>query len=272
MGYTKVVRSGNLLEIYEFSKERRSNETFIKRSKRNAVPVRRNPGRRVDNLKRSAKLFRRIVRANLGGNESVVFLTLTMHSVVSRKASGIAYTQFIQRLAREHGRHIRCFGVPEKQKRGAWHFHALVIGLNEEETKKERTTRNIARLWGYGTCDAVITDGSIKLAAYLTKYMSKQMPVEGSDRANRVSEFVEAQGSGKAYFVTRNVMRPLSAGSNSFDIAKDLIVPVEKSPLHERVYSTKWLGTCNYKSYLIPTIYGQDRDAGEGARDESRNV
>jgi len=264
MGYTKAVRSGNLLELYEFTKARTDNSRYIKRQNERIKRRDEDAPRRSDNIRATRRLFRRIVRANLGGTECVAFLTLTMYACVSKRASGFAYTQFIQRLRIRYGRHIRCLGVPEKQKRGAWHFHAIVIGLNEETLKKERLTRNIGRLWGYGTCDVIHTDGSTKLVGYLTKYMSKGLQVKRPGGKGGVQEQMVADSGGKAYFITRNVMRPMSVGSNSFDIARDLVVPVDNSPLYDRVYMTKWLGSCHYQCFVIPTEYGNENPR-EGA-------
>lgn len=252
MGYQKLVRSGNLIEIYDYSKdlpERRE-------GKREVGPKRSvSASRRIDNAKRLKKSFIRLVRANLDGNGRPVFLTLTMAEVARIDDAYGIFTEFGQRFRRRYGSHIRYIAVPEFQERGAVHFHVLVWGLSEEviyaETPKsvsieglvsvERGSRQLQHLWGYGYVDCLLTDGSPKLAFYVAKYMHKAL----------LDERLRGQ---KSYSCSRNCLRPLSlATKTSVAFALDAwgVKLSTAVPLLEKNFDTYWLGRGRYRSYLI---------------------
>ena len=73
---------------------------------------------------------------------------------------------------------------PNSLPRGRIHFHGLLfnVPLSLGDTRNgqrtiaygdERTTRTLANLWGEGFVDATKTDGSPKLAFYISKYITK---------------------------------------------------------------------------------------------------
>ncbi|MBI4090439.1 MAG: hypothetical protein HY422_00250 [Candidatus Komeilibacteria bacterium] len=74
--------------------------------------------------------------------------------------------------------------VPELSPRGRIHFHGLLfnVPLHLGDTCKdrriishgtERTSRTLATLWGEGFVGVVQTDGSPRLAGYISKYITK---------------------------------------------------------------------------------------------------
>jgi len=231
----KVIRSGDLIEVYEYAKNLpirrkvRQPDTYGKRDRRVGP-------RREDSIRRAAKSFRRIVRANLGGDEPPALFTFTMYQELSYTASVRVFTKFIVRLRRNHGREFRYIVVPEFQKRGAVHWHALFWGISHEIAKTETETRYIARLWLAGFCDGLITDGHPKLAGYLSKYMSKAM------HDIRL-------GGKKAYYASRNILRPMCVSSANVVEYLSEIVGVDNSPLHTHEFDTQWLGRAIYKQY-----------------------
>lgn len=236
MAYTKVIRSGNLIEIYEYSRTPATRYRKIQRKESPRKRFSKTTPRREDAIRRASKSFRRIVRANLVGDEAPALLTLTMYSILSVEASFRELTRFLSRCRREFGGGWRAIFVPEFQKRGAVHFHGLIWGLGHE-IEKERTTRNFQRFWLRGFCDCLPTDGHPKLAGYLSKYMSKGM----SD--------IRLNGK-KAYTATRNIMRPMSVSSTSRNLEEDLDIHT-LSPAHAHQFDTLWLGRCNYKAIIL---------------------
>lgn len=253
MGYTKIIRSGTLVEIYEYKKE--VQEIRPRRKKLKGFHT-RNISRRHDNVLRTTKAIRRLIRSNLDRVESPALLTCTMYEILPVSTSWKAYTIFQQRLRKLYGKQIKYVAVLEFQKRGAVHFHALVWGLPEHvkcegyyDRKKrkfihkchesklcERRTRRIQHQWLRGWCDCIVTDGSTKLAGYITKYLRKQMP----------DKRLAGQ---KAYSTSRNMLRPMSAGGNTMDEYIDQFVDIHSKPLHHHVFDTEWLGQCTYKAY-----------------------
>lgn len=242
MGYTKLIRSGNTLEIYEYEKglptKRKHPRKVIRKPKNLRFIARRRP----DNLKRLRKGFVRLVASNLNREAPPVFVTLTMAQIVP---IGIAYEQFAHfraRLRRYLGIDFKYIAVPEFQKRGAVHFHMLLwAGSLNKELMYERDNRYLQRLWLLGFVDIMQTDGDIKLAHYLGKYLSKSL--------------CDQRLSGeKAYSASRNVVRPLSIPfASALDYTQELFgidIDTEK-PLHEIEYETYWLGKGRYRKFNL---------------------
>jgi len=245
VGYTKVIKSGNLLEIYQYEKAPIS--TYTHRRKRtqqtpdsggHSAPK----PRRLDNVLRSKRRFIRLVRANCGGADKPSLITLTMRSIVSLETANPLFTGWVRLLKSTFGDGIRYIGVPEFQKRGAVHFHVLVWGIPSEITVNERDSRYLQNLWGYGYVDCIATDGSDKLAGYLGKYMSKSL--------------LDERISGKrGYYCSSNVLRPLHFKTTQVADHTALIWGVDKVLVHEAVFMTDWLGEGRYYRYnLIESV------------------
>lgn len=266
MAYYKVIQSGSQVEVYEFALTP-SNKGYVKprvkkseEDRRRLKRLRANLPRRASSIRRARDAFRRIVLANISGESHPVLATFTMYEVVPLKVAWKRFEEFSARLRRKYGRRYRIIVVPEFQKRGAVHFHSLVWDLAPEigcvgqfvgygskrrfiekcspERKCERSTRNLQRAWLWGFCDCIETDGSVKLAGYLSKYMSKAM----SDPRLR---------GARSYSASRNVLRPMSVSGSSIGAYLEEIVGVDNLPLHTREFDTKYLGRSSYKRYKV---------------------
>jgi len=126
------------------------------------------------NVQRCVSAFRRLVRANLVGDECPAFLTLTYVQIVSLKTAWSDFKGFILRLKRRNPR-LKYVAVVEFQKRGAPHFHVLAWGIKKEIQEAERDTRYIQHQWLRGWVDLVRTDGHPAISSYMSKYMRKAM-------------------------------------------------------------------------------------------------
>jgi len=248
VGYTKVIQSGNYLEIYEYS-QTLSTRPKRKRKSRGFTGTSRT--KRYDNVARASKHFVRLIRSNLVRETPPALLTLTCYQKLSHKESWAAFSRFILQLNRLLGRKITYIAVLEYQKRGAPHFHALMWNLPPElpctgyydkqrrrfihtcaATKRcERSTRNLQHQWLRGFVDCIQSDGNPKLATYLGKYLSKQM---------RDIRFLRK----RAYNCSRDVLRPMSASGNSLNEYLEYIIPDEPEVQFYREFDTHWLGRC----------------------------
>jgi len=262
MTYTKIIRSGNTLEVYEYEKSIRKTfyRTPPKRDRDN-----RPFGRRGDNARRSKRNFQRIVQSNLVGAENPAFLTLTFVQSIDYQASYKALYRFLQALRWRVGPALRYIAVPEFQKRGAVHYHLLVWGLPHElpctgryikkggktrflhtcprGARCERATRRLQSIWLRGFVDIVRTNGHPAIAGYLSKYMSKSL-------------LDPRLGGKKAHFTSRNTLRPLFLGSELpySDLVElgFLITPGEKTVMrHGMVFKTMFLGECLFRRFSI---------------------
>jgi len=240
MGYSKVIKSGSQVELWEFERDLPRRNNHVRKTKRDLYDFAVNTRRR-DNSARQKKAFVRLVRANLGGTRPPALVTLTMREIWPVAYSQSRFHVFTTKLRKRLGKTFRFIAVIEFQERGAVHFHALFWDLPQEIIENERSTRYIANLWGEGFVDIKQTDGSVKLAGYLGKYMAKAL----SD--NRLS-------GKRAYNASHNVQRPLSLKGGLFRTYSELLIGIELSTAearHDRSFETQWLGECRYRLYEL---------------------
>lgn len=251
MGYNKIISYGNNLEVYEYEKDivilvgrkRRDTEiTFsedgLATSREDSLP-KGDVGKRSDNARRASLAFRRIVASNLGGSALPILITLTYRDNFTDLAGGYRHlTTFIQTLRRRFGKNFSYVLVPEFQKRGAVHFHALFWGLPETVLSMERKTRRISKIWGKGFVFIKQTDGNEKLAFYLAKYFTKA--------------FLDPRlKNQKSYVASRNIKRPLEQ-KGPFHMPTVLDeYGAKEEPIVDREYQTKWLGKGRYRLFKI---------------------
>lgn len=245
MGHTKTIQSGNQIEVWNYEREL----PYIAHGPRKKKQIHtdlysfKTVLKRRDNISRQKKNFVRLVQANLAGTDAPIFLTLTMREVVEISEANKSFNRFSTKIRQRLGKEIRYISVPEFQKRGAVHFHVLIWGLEENLIKTERHTRFIAKLWSEGFIDLKKTDGSIKLAGYLGKYMAKSL----SDPRLSMR---------RAYNASRNVKRPAVFSGGIIKGYFKEVFGIELStdtPCYEKQYTTQWLGRCDYKVYEIKT-------------------
>jgi len=237
MGHSLMISSGSILETYVYEQEITPILSF--RKKRN--PFRRiSKDRRLDNVVRLKRVFERLVFSNCLRQCKALLFTFTFVGIMDISGGYRSFHSFTKRLRRLYGSDFRYIAVPEFQKRGSIHFHVLIWGLPDRLLKDERSTRSIQRLWGYGYVDIVQTDGSPKLARYLSKYLFKLLQ---DDRLFHQ----------KAFVCSRNVLRPVRLAFKSAFALSSYIFDLELStpPSFQRVYNNKWLGRCNYSFYKI---------------------
>lgn len=251
MGYTKIINYANTLEVYEYEKDV---VVLLGRSRGageigdfpddvdtcGADSLQKDPfrlGKRSDNARRASLAFRRIVASNLGGLTPPLLVTLTYRdNYTDLKGAYRHLSSFVQSLRHKYGKTFKYIAVPEFQKRGAVHFHALVWALPEEVFLLERETRTLARLWGFGFVYLKETDGHEKLSHYLSKYMAKA--------------FVDPRlRNQKCYTASRNISRPVIQ-TGSFNIPTVLEeYGITEPPVVDREYLTNWLGRGRYRIF-----------------------
>lgn len=252
MGYNKAIIYGNNFELYQYEKERfdvgeRSKRERIKRpkgqdlasSRANSLSSEEGQTKRQDNARRASRAFRLIVASNLGNSAPPLLVTLTYRYPQTHLSQGYRhYTTFIKNLRYVYGKSFRFCAVPEFQKNGRVHFHALIWDLPESVFFQERKTRQIAKCWGQGYVFLKQTDGNDRLSSYLSKYMAKA--------------FTDSRLAGqKAYTCSRNCLRPVvvSGFSPVWPILDDW--GVDNSSCSTKEYMTQWLGQAKVSYYKL---------------------
>jgi len=257
MGYKKLIRYGEFVETYEYEKPVLYHGRKGKRVQESlgmpSVPLcgedlerqrEQKNARRKTNIRNSVLAFKRLVLANLGPTSKPLFVSLTYAGITSDlREAREDFKSFSKNLHYRFGDQVRYICVPEWQKRGSIHFHALVWGLPLGLVKTERNTRLVASLWGKGFVDLKETDGHAKIASYLSKYMSKV--------------FIDERLSGKkCYTTSRNIKRPIVEKNPimlmyNYGELLDLPDLSTATLLQEKEYMTQWLGQAIYKKYQL---------------------
>jgi len=194
-----------------------------------------NEERRKDSILRTQIKIRNIIDCNIG-EERIKFLTLTFaKNITDISEAMFDWNVFIKKMRYRYG-HIEYLTVIEFQKRGAVHFHGLYFDL-PLSVLNERETRGLAKLWGWGFVDVILSDGDHRISTYLSKYMLK---------ASGDKRLLEQ----KAYVCSRNIKRSVtSTGMVLMTTYLDEIIGVDTPCQVSRSYDTVWLGRCDYKLF-----------------------
>jgi len=123
-------------------------------------------------LSRTRTKLYRYIWCNIGawGKFPPVFFTVTYerNETDIRKANN-DFRCFIKRLNTEIRGRVKYICIPEFQERGAVHYHIMFFNL--PYIKKER----IQAIWGHGSTRIEAAANIDNLAAYMAKYLSKDM-------------------------------------------------------------------------------------------------
>jgi hypothetical protein len=250
MGHMRMVQFGDTLEIYEYKKDLTLAQQGIRKyARRVNLPLLASDRtdtlsplefkKRQDNAIRSRMVFSRIVETNLFRVGRPVLASFTYaENFKDIRGAWEDFRSFIHSLRRKLGSRFSYVAVPEFQKRGAVHFHALFWGLPLGTVEDERSTRLVAGIWQKGFVDLKHTDGNLKIAGYISKYMSKAYL---DPRLLRQ----------KAFSCSRNIERPLNQSIGMvWPILEDYQLSTSP-PLKSAIYMTKWLGECRKRIYKI---------------------
>lgn len=140
--------------------------------------------RRPDNIRRTRKICMRRVSSALEELGSPLLVTLTFSGDASDASYANDSLRYFQVRLRAEFPEAQSLFIPELSPRGRIHFHGLLfnvplslgdtrVGRKRLQDGMERKTRVLAGLWGEGFVDALKTDGSPKLASYISKYITK---------------------------------------------------------------------------------------------------
>lgn len=194
----KVIVSGNVVEVYTFEDGFFYNEPEyyiepVKSEKKRSKEV------DVSSIYRTRRTLRRLIESNSGAYKeggkvlNDRFVTLTFkENVKDLTVANREWNRFVDRFNRkfyERG-YLKYVGVPEFQKRGAVHYHALFFNMPFLKDAHKK----IWDSWGHGfVFREDVKKGSV--ARYLGKYIEKGF--RDSRLKNR-----------RRYLASRNLFRP----------------------------------------------------------------
>jgi hypothetical protein len=266
MGYTKIVQFGDTTEIYEYENDLHQKKgidtkkaTILAQGWRGAATqslfnvkekrkkMARDEAKRkgqykrpISSIKRSTTNFFRLVHHNNCIAETINFITLTFSYDISYRKATYVTQEFFRRLKKDHSELSLSFiSVPERTKKGRYHFHLLVYNLPPETASIERKTRNIQRKFQHGYVDVMLASKlTTGIAGYMAKYMAKSITDESYE-------------AGRSYSHSRGIEKPTSAGSNSIGGYISEFVDNETiDSVKESEYNVPYLGKCRYKKII----------------------
>ncbi|MFA5616303.1 MAG: hypothetical protein WDK95_05545 [Syntrophorhabdaceae bacterium] len=262
----KVVKSGSLLEIYQFGRDinlgrtlrRNKTEEELEMAKKFPKPKASPEEILKASARRSKRMIKRLIRSNSfhwfhsnGKPYLPITLTLTFaENITDLKKANYEFTKFIRRLNYEtneiEGRdlkqsNLKYLAVYELQARGAIHYHMIFFNL-----PYIKDIYNCLRdIWGQGRIMVGGKDKNFtkikdqkklnKIIDYFTKYIQK-------------SVFENHFPRQKKYITSKQLLKPLE---NSSGEVVSLIQ--ERMPTESLVY--KWDGESEYnQSHIKDTI------------------
>lgn len=218
-----------------------------------SAPIKQAKVRDENTARRSVLAFRKLCIANLDRFGNPIWASFTYaENMDSLARARQDWAAFVKRAEYRFGPEFRFIAVTEFQKRGAVHYHAFLWGLPANTVEEERRSRVVATLWGHGFVDLVNTDGSPKMATYMSKYATKN--------------FMDIRFAGRRlYSASKNIVRPvvdrgaiLAMYNGDVPGYPDLSTGVV---VHESEYDTISMGRAIYKKYKLLKAYDADSNA-----------
>ena len=161
---TKLIISGNSVELYKYSKVIKENIKNNNEGRRRAGGTNRN---RTGTLHKAKGKLLRIVSSN----QWSMMLTLTYREDVSIEQSKKDICKFVKQL-RQVYQQFKYLYVIELTKRGRPHFHMLV-DIIADYTDLHSYERYLAEIWSHGFVDIQMITNSKGAGHYISKYFTK---------------------------------------------------------------------------------------------------
>jgi len=251
MTYRKLVVSGRMAEFYDYEMPVAYGYSRSEGgSKGRGVVKELSEGQVLEEdlspVWRAKRMVRRIVEANArqwyrqdGSAFIPLFFTLTFaenendEAEANRKFTlGMERFNYAWRQIIQGG--LKYVAVPERQDRGALHYHIILFNVPFIPMLKEQ----LLQIWGVGFTNYRKVSNN-KVARYLTKYMGKDM---GADR----------NLNGKRYFTSRGLLKPREVMDDDLVAQIEASVPFKFLDWTSKPIPHKRFGTIVYRRYLLP--------------------
>ena len=203
VSHYKIVISGHIVEAFQYANPvgyslvaSRSKAEYRKRREIDKQEITKS------SLSRTRNTLIRLVNANSRmwkKDDEIIqpqFLTYTFaENVTDLPVANHIFTNYIKRLNYHNDFRAKYTVVPEFQKRGAVHYHAVFFNLPMINANREYRTGEFRELWGQGFIKKKNITDVPNVGYYMTKYMTK-------DAADR-----RLVGK-KKYFSSRGLIKP----------------------------------------------------------------
>jgi len=234
----RVVKCGSIIEKYEYATPYFYN--FGKTASSN-VPEKETgiDESRTDNIERARRKIKRLINSNVfvyGFHPIFVTYTFAENITNVRQANAFFKKHHDNLRRRIVGRSVRYLAVPEFQKRGAVHYHAVYFDLPFISGIKDI----FASSWGQGYVQIKAVKHVKNIGAYVSKYFSKNW-------------FERKDKGAKCYFSTDGLFQPETLhGIKALDFMEGAgIMTLE----HEQTFFSDKYGQIHYQQLKLSQIY-----------------
>lgn len=192
---SKVVISGDIIEIYEYSRPVLEGYDDTKKNSKGREVEANEENKKINRAKalmRSRRDLRRLINSNIhmyGVESKFVTLTFAEH-ITTFEVANYEFKKFRQRLEYELGFKLKYAVVPEFTKIGRIHFHLVMFNIPFIRNSK------LQKIWSNGFVRINRIESVDNVGAYVCKYMTKDN-VDG-----------RLQGK-KCYFTSRGLYKPI---------------------------------------------------------------
>lgn len=210
----KVVFSGNVIEIYEYSTPVLSDyvNKIEKFEREQTEDVKKENF--IRSMKRTKRKIIQLVNTNFVPNKSS-FLTLTFKDNIRDYDVAFNYWKRFKKKVEYHfDLKLTYLGVVEFQERGAIHFHICLFNVPIlEQNKLYKLWNDFSNIDSFGGVNIKSLKDCDNIGAYLTYYMGKNF-----------DDFYDNEFKcKKRYFKSRNLIEPSENFYNTFDSLDDSI-------------------------------------------------
>ena len=250
--YHKIVKSGNVTEIYSYENGVKVGEQMpachnVKKDTEEITKEERQARDRQNlqrSLSRTIRNLRRSINANIGawGDYFPKFMTLTFkQNIKDHTTANKEFMKFIQRLnykvfKKTSGLKYTC--VVERQKRGAIHYHVIFYNL------PYIAFNELLRVWQHGNEQRGLRINAIKeidnVGSYVTKYVSKEI------QALKDGKNGKREKEKKIYFQSRGLVKPIEKETDEKEIKMLLENLSEKDKIFESEFENEYVGKIKY--------------------------
>lgn len=227
--YTKIIVSGNVIEVYQMDRAPRNSEGKLEKNENaedRVLEGRKNSTRRARNT------FRRLCLANFSNHSK--FITLTFkNDVRDVKQANKEYKKFIQRLRYHYKafKYITVIEFQDKNRDGVVHYHML-SDLPYIPNKK------LAEIWGNGFVKINDISNVDNVGAYMVKYMLK--------------DFEDPRLMGlKSYQTSKGLERPREYKGRGAELILQTYDLGQKKEVFSGSYPSEHNGLITYKEFNL---------------------
>lgn len=229
----KMIKSGNIIEVFEYERPVKIGEVRNKNGRRFEASEEDSVEYRRQSMYRAKSHVRRLINANINAwGQMPKFLTLTFNEHVTEiEQANYEFKKFRQRLEYDLNLKLKYVAVIEFQKSGRIHYHVIFFNLPYVKAN------DLESIWRNGFIKINAISHVDNIGAYVTKYMTK----DNDDQ--------RLKGK-KSYFASRGLYKPIEKYIDEKETA-NLKGSLSNKLVYENIFQNEHVGNILYTQYNL---------------------